>query len=162
MSGGFTHAEYEDYRGGPCWADGDMMAGPNPREREEDGECFQDLSGERLHRSPEFNGAFGFGYGVPLWDWPVQLITGASVLFQDESFLNLDLDPVDFQDAYAQLDARIGIRSADERWSATIFGRNLTDEVVFLEAADVPLFEGDHFSRQELPRTIAGEVRYRF
>ncbi|MGH7860265.1 MAG: TonB-dependent receptor domain-containing protein, partial [Candidatus Binatia bacterium] len=150
------------YRDGPCWADGDGAAGPNPREREEDGACFQDLTGETLHRAPDWNASFGFEYRFPVRIGPARLVTGLNVLYQDDTFLNLDLDPVDFQDAFALVNARFGFRGPDDRWSLMLFGRNLTDEVVFLEAADVPLFEGDHFSRQDLPRTLAAELRVRF
>ena len=86
-------------------------------------------------------------------------MSGINFLYQSDTFLNLDNDPVDLQRAYTQINAKIGIAGRDDDWSLTIHGRNLTDEVVYMEAADVPLLEGDHFSRQDLPRTIGAEFR---
>jgi outer membrane receptor protein involved in Fe transport len=168
FSGGFTDATYVSYPDGPCWADGDGEAGPNPRERSEpiestpdptDSQCFQDLSGEPLTRAPKWNGSLGFDYGfsVPNLSW--RLITGLNFLYQSETFLNLDNDPLDLQEATTQINAKIGVAGRDEDWFFTIHGRNLTDEIVYLEAADVPLLEGDHFNRQDLPRTISAEFR---
>lgn len=167
FSGGYTDAFYDSYADGPCWADGDGAAGPNPRERTEDNgtadpsddQCFQDLSGQPLSRAPKWNGSLGFDFGIPVPNVNWRLITGINFLYQSDTFLNLDNDPVDLQRAYTQVNAKIGIAGRDEDWSLTLHGRNLTDEVVFMEAADVPLLEGDHFSRQDLPRTIGAEFR---
>ncbi|MDD9892831.1 MAG: TonB-dependent receptor, partial [Gammaproteobacteria bacterium] len=168
FSGGYTDAKYGEYTDGPCRADGDGRAGPNPNERQEgdnpatpnaEGQCFQDLSGQPLARAPEWNGSLGFDYSwaVPNVSW--RLNAGLNVLYQSETFLNLDNDPLDKQEATTQINAKIGVAGRDDDWSLTIHGRNLTDEVVFLESADVPLLEGDHFNRQDLPRTIGAEFR---
>ena len=167
FSGGYTDAKYDSYTDGPCWADGDGAAGPNPRERTDDNgtpdptddQCFQDLSGQQLSRAPKWNGSLGFDFGLPIPNQGWRLLSGINFLYQSDTFLNLDNDPVDLQSAYTQINAKIGVASRDESWSFTIHGRNLTDEVVFMEAADVPLLEGDHFSRQDLPRTIGAEFR---
>jgi iron complex outermembrane receptor protein len=37
------------------------------------------------------------------------------------------------------LGARLGIRSADKRWSVALFGRNLTDKRVPVLVADTPV-----------------------
>ena len=168
FSGGYTDATYGSFADGPCWADGDAAPGPNPRERGEpkestpnpvDEQCFQDLSGQPLARAPKWNGSLGFDYSwaVPNVSW--RLSAGLNVLYQSETFLNLDNDPLDKQDATTQINAKVGIAGRDDDWSLTIHGRNLTDEVVFLESADVPLLEGDHFNRQDLPRTVGAEFR---
>lgn len=168
FSGGYTDAKYGQYRDGPCWADGDGEAGPNPRERQEggnpldptdNGRCFQDLSGQPLPRAPEWNGSLGFDYSfaVPNVSWRV--ISGVNLLYQSETFLNLDNDPIDLQEATTQVNAKFGFAGRDEDWSLTIHGRNLTNEVIYMEAADVALLEGDHFVRQDLPRTISAEFR---
>lgn len=168
FSGGYTDATYGDYKDGPCWADGDGTAGPNPRERQEggnpvdptdNGQCFQDLSGQALSRAPKWNGSLGFDYSVNVPNVSWRLLSGINVLYQSDTFLNLDNDPLDTQPATTQINAKIGIAGRDDDWSLTIHGRNLTDEVVYLESADVPLLEGDHFNRQDLPRTIGAEFR---
>jgi outer membrane receptor protein involved in Fe transport len=168
FSGGYTDAKYVSYPDGPCWADGDGEAGPNPLERSEpndstpdptDSQCFQDLSGQPLTRAPEWNGSLGLDYGFAIPNVSWRLLTGVNFLYQSETFLNLDNDPLDLQESTTQINAKIGVAGRDDDWFFTIHGRNLTNEVVYLEAADVPLLEGDHFSRQDLPRTIAAEFR---
>ena len=37
-------------------------------------------------------------------------------------------------ESYAILDARVGIRSVDDRWSVQVWGRNLTDEYYITNA----------------------------
>ncbi len=162
LSAGYTDAKYSSFPDGPCQSDGDGAAGPNPRERDDNGTCKQDLTGQPLSRAPRWNGAVGIQYQFGLFDWPVRVVTGANVMYQDEHFLSVDLDPIDTQPAYTQLNVQVGFKSEDESWSLMFFGRNLTDEVVRIEANDVPLFEGDHYSIQDLPRTYSAELRWRW
>lgn len=162
FSAGYTEAEYTTYTDGPCWSDGDDQAGPNPRERDEDGQCKQDLTGETLARAPDWNGALGVQYQFGVFDWPFRVVTGVNAMYQDDYFLALDLDPIDSQEAYTQINAQLGLRADDESWSLMFYGRNLTDEVVYLEGGDLPLFGGDHFSARDLPRTYSAELRLRW
>lgn len=159
LSAGYTIARYTSFPDGPCWADGDNAAGPNPRERDENGTCFQDLGGQRLARAPEWNGSLGVQYHLGLFDWPIQATLGANLMYQDEYSLSLDLDPIDFQQAFTQVNAQLGLRAEDESWSFTIFGRNLSNESIRIEGGDVPLFEGNHYSVPELPRSLSAELR---
>lgn len=162
LSTGYTDARYTTFRDGPCWSDEDGMAGPNPRERDENGSCKQDLTGQVLSRAPKWNGSLGVQYHFGFADWPFRIVTGANVLYQDDYFLTIDIDPIDSQSAYTQYNAQLGLRSLNESWSLMFYGRNLTNEVVRIEAGDLPLFEGDHYSFQDLPRTISAEFRFRW
>lgn len=60
-------------------------------------------------------------------------------------------------DSYSTLDARIGYRSADERWSVMVFGKNLTDEYYWTNV--LPSFDsaGRMAGR---PRTYGVRVSY--
>lgn len=167
FSGGYTDATYRSYPDAPCWADGDGAAGPNPRERTDDNgtadpnddQCFQDLTGAPLTRAPKWNGSLGLDYDLLIPNTAWRLLTGVNLLYQSETFLNLDNDPLDLQPATTQINAKLGVAGRDGDWSLTIHGRNLTNQLVYLESADVPLLEGDHFNRQDLPRTVSAEFR---
>lgn len=89
-------------------------------------------------------------------------MTGVNAMHQNGFFLNLDLDPIDSQEAFTQIDTQLGLRAEDDSWSLIFFGRNLTDEVVYLENGDLPLFGGNHFSARDLPRTYSAEFRMRW
>ncbi|MEE4210965.1 MAG: hypothetical protein V2I43_17080 [Parvularcula sp.] len=47
-------------------------------------------------------------------------------------------DPNSMQDAYQLFNARVGVRSADNRWEVSAFGRNLTDEGYCVNIFDQP------------------------
>lgn len=158
---GLTDAKYAEYTDGPCQADGEL--GPRERDTTGDGNCnFQDLTGQTLHRAPKVNGNVGFDYAIPFNNNGIDLVFGGSALYQDDYFLNLDLDPLDEQKAYWQYNGRVAVRSQDDAWTVSLNARNLTNELVQMEGADVPIFEGDHFSRVDLPRTASVELRLNF
>jgi len=54
----------------------------------------------------------------------------------DEYNTGSDLDPEKVQDAFATLNARLGVSSEDGRWAVELWGRNLTDETYAQVAID--------------------------
>jgi iron complex outermembrane receptor protein len=158
---GLTDAKYASYTDGPCQADGKV--GERERDTNGDGNCnFQDLTGETLHRAPKVNGNIGFDYSIPFNNSGIDIVFGGSALYQSDYFLNLDLDPLDFQEAYWQYNARVAARSQDDSWTVSLNARNLSNEIVQMEGADVPIFEGNHFAKVDLPRTASVELRINF
>lgn len=151
-SGAYTDAYFDSYKQGTC------KVGQDPDTP--DGNC--DLTGQTLQRAPEWTGNFSINYTTPLGSMPFGLVVGTDFLYQDDFFLADDNDPLDAQEAYIQVNARIGIRAEDESWSFMVFGRNLTDEVVKVTAADAPLAEESHFAVFEPPRLISAEFTARF
>ncbi|MGB1088560.1 MAG: TonB-dependent receptor, partial [Alphaproteobacteria bacterium] len=147
-SGAYTDAHFVSYKQGTCTV--------------ENGGDFCDLTGQTLQRAPEWTGNFSVSYLNPLGSMPFDLVTGVDLLYQDDFFLADDGDPLDAQEAYLQVNARIGLRADDESWSFMVFGRNLTDEVVKVTAADAPLADFSHFAVIEPPRLISAEFTVRF
>ncbi len=123
---------------------------------------FCDLSGKRLQRAPEWTANASVNYVNPLFNLPFDLVMGVDILFQDDFFLAVDQDPLEQQKAYTQFNARIGFRADDDSWSIMVFGRNLTDEVVLVTAADAPLADGSHIGAVEPPRSFSIEATVRF
>ena len=90
-----------------------------------------DFKGSDLPFTPELTGNFDAQY-----EWAVgNYVTfiGGNVLYQDSqntTFQNGVLKASDFEiDSFTTLDLRAGVGSPDGRWKATLFGRNVTDEV---------------------------------
>jgi iron complex outermembrane receptor protein len=67
-----------------------------------------------------------------------------------------------FQGAYTLYDARIMLESPDRRLSATLFGRNLSDEVYRTDAQEFSSVGGIRTAYYGAPRTYSLTVAYRY
>lgn len=89
-------------------------------------QTLEDLSGNRLPQSPEFEITAGGRY---TWALPSGDLTFSSNYhWQDKTFFRAFNDEDKSQDAYGELDARLEYAHDDGRWRLALFGKNLTDE----------------------------------
>jgi len=65
------------------------------------------------------------------------------------------------QPGYALLNARLAVRSADERWSVALWGTNLADKFYFTNKIDLPSF-GFDYTHIGAPRMYGATLEYRF
>jgi iron complex outermembrane receptor protein len=149
VSAAYLDAKYDSYVAGPC----SFGRGAT---------C--NLTGEALPYSPKFSGSFtvrwngelggGWGYGVD------------TKLFHSSSFSTAgDLDPMVAQSAFTKLDASISLTSPNDRFSVSLLGKNLTNEVTAHFGDDIPLSNilGNNYQRYvDPPRTIAIQLKYKF
>ncbi len=148
-------ATYDSFPFGPCQT--------QHRSEEPTGSPeFCDISGATLANAPEEQYTISLNYFNTLWDWPVDFVAGVDYYWQDDVFLQTDLDPEDAQASYSLWNARMGIRADNELWSFTVFVRNVEDEVVLTSSNDVPLFSGAHSGSVELPRTVTANFKLHF
>jgi iron complex outermembrane recepter protein len=96
-----------------------------------------DLGGRELPRAPKWTGTLGYGH---TWELPAGTLTG-HVDGQYSSSYVVDLlyftyaNPSLFtQGAYGLLNANLTWTSTDGRWSAGMYGRNLTNKAVLQQA----------------------------
>jgi iron complex outermembrane recepter protein len=120
----------------------------------------QDLGGQALQRAPRWSGALALEYESARFGPGLAWRGGVDALYRSHTFLNLDLDPIDAQPAYWQLNAAVGIGT--QALSLTLAGRNLTDEVILVDGGDVFFFAGDHWGLVEAPRTWSASLQYRW
>jgi iron complex outermembrane receptor protein len=106
-----------------------------------------DLSGNRLARTPEFRLTGGVDYTMPV-NSDLSLDTRVEYQWQDE--MPWLVENTVFEDSYGLLDARVALQARAEQWEVAVFGKNLTDELYRLDA--IP-FLGDVFSRFGAPRS---------
>lgn len=106
-----------------------------------------DLSGNRLARTPEFRLTGGADYTIPI-NGDLSLDTRVEYQWQDE--MPWLVENTVFEDSYGLLDARVALQAREEQWEVALFGKNLTDELYRLDA--IP-FLGDVFSRFGAPRS---------
>ena len=120
-----------------------------------------DLSGNKLSQSPEFTASVGLSYNHEI-SGVGELQTRLDYYYSDEKFFN-ELNNQARQDSYDLINARIGLKSQDGVWDVSLFGNNLTDELVSTAAVTVPFFYGSGVLRQlAAPRTYGVSATYNF
>jgi len=83
--------------------------------------------------------------GLVRYEWPAfggSLSVQADYGWQDDQNFNLIFTPVVHEKAYGVANLRLGYRSEDERWSAAVWARNVTDEDYRTYAFDTTGFFG--------------------
>ncbi len=129
-------AKYKDYSEGSCPSTG-------PSNEDENGHC--DLSDRQIAKAPKYQASLTLNQMIPLGNLPFGMIVGLDILHHGGVFLQHDLDPLDYQEAYTLLNGRVGVGAEDLSWSFLVSMRNITDEVVLYGSADVPVYTGAHY-----------------
>ena len=88
---------------------------------------IQNLTGVRPPRAPEYTYTVGFDYETPLTE-AIGGFLNLSWSWRDDSQYSIDNSPNSLEPAYGLLDGSIGVRSADERYQLSLFGKNILDK----------------------------------
>jgi len=159
ISGGLAliNAAIDDYPEGPC-SDGQKF-------RDECPDDVQDLSGGDLPFSPDWKASLTAAY---TWDTgnAFDMVFKGSVRAQDEVQFSLTQDEYSIADSYAILDASVSFEDHSDRWEATVFVKNLTDEfypthIFSMNSAFIPNGYFHRYSKLA-ERTYGVEMRYRW
>jgi iron complex outermembrane receptor protein len=119
-----------------------------------------DYTGNRPRNSPEWSYSVGGEFTAPLAN-EARLTLAADLAYRSEQFFSEFNDPVEGTRAYTLLDARLRYRSANDRWSASVWGKNLTDELV--ESGSFAVSLSRTIGRTYLPpRTYGVTFEYKF
>jgi len=129
------------------------------------GERQCDYAGKRNIFTPEWSVSVGLAYSKAITD-ALTLSAGVDVNYVDDQYVEVTLyDPLK-QDAYAKVNAQLGLKA--ERWSLSLIGRNLTDEDVSSYIGEVtlsgsnPIYAPSYSGFYERPRTVAIQGAYWF
>lgn len=116
-----------------------------------------DSSGNPLQRTPESQFGISLDYTVSTGNWGEALNFYLSYSWQEK----LPWQPanVNFEDSYGLLDGRITLAPPSAQWSASIWGKNITDE---LYRTNIIPFFGEEVGQYGPPRTYGVEFRYAF
>ena len=114
----------------------------------------------RFQRTPRHSFTVGAGFERPLGFGTLQLHSDYSYRSKEQFQI---LPALNDQQGYGLLDARIALRSSDERWAVALFGTNLTD-VRYRAAGRGTLLgqTGIAYSSVGLPRQIGVQLSTRF
>lgn len=151
-SAAYLDAAYDQYKNAPCTAATiDATAGA----------CSQDLSGHVTTFAPKYSSSLFFDYMTEVGD-NLQYFLSADLNYSAEYSTAGDADPLDYQKSYNKIGIRTGIRSADDVWEVSLYGRNITDEAVAMIRFDVPVLAGSHATTADEGRVWGAKVRYSF
>ncbi|MEN8721298.1 MAG: TonB-dependent receptor [Alphaproteobacteria bacterium] len=148
-SGAYTSATYDEFTGGPCKVDTYQAT-------------VCDLSGDTLTGSPEWQLNFSAVYDGPVFNSPFIFHIGADTMFETESFINTDNDPINTRPEEWNMNARIGIRSLEGTWSIMAFGENLFDNRRYQIFNDTPAQDEAHEGILGNGRVFKLQARYFF
>ncbi len=126
------------------------------------GSTLADLSGSRIPNTPELS-INSSATAV----WPVndgwRFISQLDFYWEDDIPRDLRASPALFTKAHIDMDMRLALRSADDKWEAAFWARNLTDEQYLTEAYEVLGFgfyiAGGNYS---YPRTFGLQLTRNF
>jgi iron complex outermembrane receptor protein len=124
------------------------------------GPLEQQVAGNTTSQAPEWKWSVGADYTIPFANGSKLTLAG-DVSYQSKVFFD-EFNRAPFvEDKYALVDASLTYFFADEKLSASIWGKNLTDQDRF---ADVSFSAfGQVLSKQWIPpRTFGATVRYEF
>lgn len=126
------------------------------------GSTLADLTGNRIPNTPEWS----INSSATV-EWPVsagwRFIGQLDFLWEDDIPRDLRASPALFTEAHIDVDLRLALRSADDKWDAAFWVRNLTDEVYLTEAYEVLGF-GFYIAagNYSYPRTFGIELTRNF
>ncbi len=115
-----------------------------------------DYSGNRIQRTPEFQGNVGLDLNVPFSD---DLEFQGNIQYGYQSKMYYGPDNTNLEPGYGLLDLRAGIGSADGKWQVYGYMKNATDE---LYRVSIIPFAGDEFSIFGAPQTYGVRVAMTF
>ena len=159
----YNHGEYENFEDGPCWTGQPWQTGQpgpgNPNPNGPSGAC--DRSGGDLSGNPENVVVVTGNQNFRLSD-ALEGFVYAEYIWTDKRMTDVNNDPEKFDDAYALVNARVGVRY--EPWDTvrTLWGRNLTDEMYTSPIADAPAQTGRYIAYYTEPLTWGLTIRKDF
>jgi outer membrane receptor protein involved in Fe transport len=159
-SAGYNIAEFEDFKNGGCQTK-PLLEDPTPTGLAMFPEVC-DLSGKPIHRAPELTGSLRVDYTFSPFNLPFNVVVGADASYKGFEYMDSDLDPIDSQDAYWLINARVGVESLNGRWRVEVHGKNLSDELVKTFSGDAILQPGSHAALSNSPKYYFATLRYTF
>ena len=141
----------QDYGGGSCLPN---LRGENP----DPGSCEIDLTQFDLPFSPEWKAGLDVARDVPLGG--ALLTLQANLNYQSEGETDVFNGPNTQMESRTLLGASVTYEEPDQRWSATLYGTNLTDETY--RVAALPVAGLWNFTNYGAPRQIGVTLNMKF
>lgn len=115
----YTDAHYTDFANAPCYSGQSVAAG-----------CVggvQNVDGQQTVNAPSWSGSATARYDWALSD-RLKSFVQANVYYKGRVWYSVGRDPYERGPAYTLLNLTAGIRTADDRYGITAFGKNVTNQ----------------------------------
>jgi iron complex outermembrane receptor protein len=137
---GYNDATYSDFENGECTAEQVFeITGGSPFIPPD---CIQDLTGEVIDNAPKWTVSNFVQLADRFEDSELGWFARLEYNYTDEFYMAQDLDENLLQEETHMVNARMGIKGADDKWEVTLWGRNLLDEEYMVIGFDVPVLGG--------------------
>ncbi len=153
---GWLDAEFDEYPDAACTAiqlDVDTACGTP------EGFTSNDLAGQATTYAPDYSYTLFADYVVSVSS-AMEFFAGADLNYKDDFSPAGDNDPFDMVDGFTKVNMRFGLRG--DNWEVMAYGRNIFDEEVYSQSADVPLLAGSHFSYADEGAVFGARAKYSF
>lgn len=169
----YNHAEYHDYVG-QCYGGQTVANGCNLLKAPSGAFTSQSYSGRTPPKAPRFGGRIGFAYEMPIGGGDTRVELSSDVSHTSSYNYTDTLRPDAVQPGFTKWDAALRVKGAEDRWTVSLIGRNLTNKYVVTAANDIPFAGGtgtggtgtgvlaDMSAFVENPREIFVEVALKF
>lgn len=148
----YNDATYDSYPTAPCvWKNGVAPVA----------NCVEDIGGYSLPRAPKWSGSLSVNVDHPLSNG-MRFLADATVRGRSDTYLEENLSPASYQDSFTKVDLRIGIASADDRWTLAVIGRNITDEWTASHSFGTPFLTGAQTYVVDPGRVISVQLGLRY
>jgi iron complex outermembrane receptor protein len=155
----YNDAKYRDFANAQCYAGQTAEQGcveiPGSTAR------GQDLSGQTVWRAPEWIYTAGVVYDRPLGEH-LKLGLNADLRHVSEYYVSTSRNPGSIQDAYTAINAGVRLGAMDDRWTISLIGRNLTNEIFATLGTDKPGGSGEVMAVAGEPRAVVLQLETRF
>lgn len=157
-SAAYNKAEFDKFDNAQCYTGQSVAQGCliDPVS----GGRFQDLTGREVYRAPEWILTAGTVKTFALTD-NLDATVNADVRYTSDYFSGLNLNPLSHQGGFVILNAGFKVASQDG-WSASIIGRNLTNERYATLGIDKPGGAGEVFAVAGEPRAVVFQLEKTF
>lgn len=148
----YNDAQYDSYPTAPCIYKNGVAPPAN---------CVGDIGGTRLPRAPKWSGAVTLNVNHPLENG-MSLLADATVRGRSGAYLEENLNPRSYQEAFSKVDLRLGLASADDRWTLAVIGRNLTNEWTASHSFGTPFLAGSQTYVVDPGRVVSIQLGLRY
>lgn len=148
----YNDAKYDSYPTAPCVYKNGVAPPAN---------CVEDIGGVRLPRAPKWSGAMTLNVDHPL-DNGMRLLADATVRGRSGTYLEENLNPKSHQEGFSKVDLRLGVVSADDRWTLALIGRNLTNEWTASHSFGTPFLAGSQTYVVDPGRVVSIQLGLRY
>jgi outer membrane receptor protein involved in Fe transport len=153
----YNDAHYKSFPGAQCYTGQTAAQGCIPVGNS----TSQDLSGRPVYRAPEFIGTAGVVKSFDL-SRDVVATANADIRYSSGYFSGLNLNPVSYQNGFAQLNAGIRFDVEGGRYAIAVIGRNLTNRRYATIGIDKPGGSGEVYTVAGEPRAVVLQLETKF